>query len=192
MFRFVIFALSFSLAGAAAAESLAEIAAKEKERRAQHERTQGKTERVYTNDDLKTDKAEKSSGEGGAVSTAAASEKRRRNTLPEGYKGEIPADAAKNLDEGSWRSQAQQHRQAISSAQQRLQDLQSTADRLFFERLQSTDTYEILRLGNELQKVQEDIEKTKKTVADAQKGLEDFKKQAAQNDVPADWLSEPH
>jgi len=89
-----------------------------------------------------------------------------------------------------WGERAQTLRDDVSSAEAKVKDLESQAQSLLWQYLQSTDTNEILRLKADQQDIIDQIPDAKKAVEAAQKALEDFLKEAAQAGVPPSELKE--
>jgi hypothetical protein len=91
---------------------------------------------------------------------------------------------------GSWAERAQALRDAVTQAEEHVKDLDSQAQALLWQYLQSTDTNEILSLKAEQQEILDQLPDARKAVADAQKALEDFEKEAAKAGVPPGELRE--
>jgi hypothetical protein len=89
-----------------------------------------------------------------------------------------------DLPGASWADRAQAMHDAVEQAETRVKDLDSQAQALLWQYLQSTDTYEILRLKAEQQEILDQIPDAKKAVEEAQKALADFEKEAALAGVP--------
>jgi hypothetical protein len=154
-------------------QSLGEAAAKEKERRGGH-KDQAKT---YTNEDL----PKKTASQG--VVNAAASSYVPPDTSPTQSR---PTEA--DAKEAGWRSRAGAARGAVKSAEAKAESLDSESRRLLTERLESTDTNEILRLQAEQQSVNEQLEAAKQENETAKKGLADLLEAARREGIPSAWL----
>jgi hypothetical protein len=91
---------------------------------------------------------------------------------------------------GSWAERAQALREQVEQADAHVKDLDSQAQTLLWQYLQSTDTYEILRMKAEQQEIMDQIPDAKKAVEDARKALADFEKEAAQAGVSPSEIKE--
>jgi hypothetical protein len=91
---------------------------------------------------------------------------------------------------GSWADRAQAMREAVTQAEERVKELDSQAQALLWEYLQSTDTNEILRLKAEQQAILDQIPEARKSVEEARKALADFEREAALAGVPPGELRE--
>lgn len=91
---------------------------------------------------------------------------------------------------GSWAERAQALRERAKQAEDHVKDLDSQAQTLLWQYLQSTDTYEILRLKAEQQEILDQIPDAKKAVEDAQQALADFEREAALAGVPPSEIKE--
>ena len=91
---------------------------------------------------------------------------------------------------GTWAERAQALRDAVAEAERRVQELDSRAQELLWQYLQSTDTNEILSLKAEQQEVLDQLPEARKAVDEARKALEDFEREAARAGVPPGELRE--
>ena len=131
-------------------------------------------------------------------SGAAAPEGNRVNEseapVPEASPGPraVESGAEGNTAPGSpaWADRAQAMRDAAAEAEKHVQDLESQAQALLWQYLQSTDTNEILRLKAEQQEILDQIPDAKKAAEEAQKALADFEREAGQAGVPPGELRE--
>jgi hypothetical protein len=91
---------------------------------------------------------------------------------------------------GSWADRAQALRDQLAEAEAHVKDMDSQAQALLWQYLQSTDTYEILRLKAEQQEIFDQIPDAKKAVEDARKALADFETDAARAGVSPSEIKE--
>ena len=91
---------------------------------------------------------------------------------------------------GGWAERAQALREQVTQAQDHAKELDQQAQTLLWQYLQSTDTYEILRLKAEQQEILDQIPDAKKAAEDAAKALADFMREAAQAGVPPSEIQE--
>lgn len=165
----------FLLAGAASAQSLAEVAAREKERRAKKKATP----KVYTNESLpktrtpgepssaaETPPAESSSG--GAEVTSLESQR------------------------AQWRQRAQDARSGMRKAEAKVQEIQEriSALRLDREPTRVLDPNRLLGIQDDIRKAIEDLETAKGEVEKARKVIADLEDEARRARVPQGWLSD--
>jgi hypothetical protein len=103
----------------------------------------------------------------------------------EGHEGEPP-----DPTQGSWADRAKGLREQVTQAEEHAKDLDSRAQTLLWQYLQSTDTNEILSLKAEQQEVLDQLPDAKKAVEEAQKALADFEREATQAGVPPSEIRE--
>lgn len=103
----------------------------------------------------------------------------------EGHEGEAPDPA-----QGSWAERAKALREQATQAEEHVKELDSQAQTLLWQYLQSTDTYEILRLKAEQQEILDQLPDAKKAAEEATKALADFEREATQAGVPQSEIRE--
>jgi hypothetical protein len=166
------------------AQSLGDVAAKEKEKKKEQQAHQKEPAKAYTNDDLAHGQTTKKDKTAEGENTAAAAFT-PESSAPNGRRAE--ASSA----EKTWRARAQSARDAVKAAEGKVTSLDDQAKLLLTRRIQSTDTNEILRLMSEQRDVLDQIETAKHDVEAAQKALEDFMQSARAANIPAGWLEPP-
>ncbi|HWX23961.1 MAG TPA: hypothetical protein VN083_02925 [Vicinamibacteria bacterium] len=167
--------------GVASSQNLGDAAAREKARRKDEEARAKEKPKVYTNEDLRSGKP-KGTKEG----SSGASEPSAPQPLE-------PESTRRRPNAGSeaeqiWREKGKAAHDTLKQAEERLASLDSQASRLLGQRIQSTDTNEILRLAAEQQGVLDEMERTKQEIAAAKKDWESLQEQARREGVPAQWL----
>jgi chromosome segregation ATPase len=162
-------------AGPVPAQSLGEVAAREREKRAK----QDKPPRTYTNEDLK--KVGRP-GEAGSSSSPA--------TQPA---GESPAEASESSsDEARWRQRADDARKVVASAEESARAIQDRIDALRLDRdpTRVMDPFRLQAIEAEIAKALEALEAAKAEVARAKQALEALQDEARRAGVPPGWLRE--
>lgn len=180
MSRLLTLLVLLSLPVAVSAQSLGEVAAKEKEKREQEHKAKDKNApppKVYTEADLKKDGAKK---KGGASPSPSAGATPAPSSDAEG--------ARRAAEETQWRAQARQFRGAVATTQKRIDDLEQQTARLAGTVLQSTDTYQIIRLREDQQKLARSLDDAKQALAQQKKDLEAFEDRARRAGIPPAWI----
>jgi hypothetical protein len=181
----------------AQAQSLAELAAKEKRRREEEQKKNGPAKVVTTEDLAKVQAGTatapspplaQDAGKVDIVDKAKAARKAGHN--PEGVEDEGPADAphVEAEDEKTWRQDAQNHRNAIAEAEKKLRDIEQAKVKINGQILLSTDTNEIMRLRGELQSFDEKLAAAGRDLADARQNQAEFEQSARRAGVPPGWI----
>jgi hypothetical protein len=166
-----------AVAALVAAQSLGELAEKEKSRRAKET---GEKSPTYTDEDLKRiggDKKDKDD-----ESTAAPAEP---NTSDDASDLE---DENLRQEERSWRGRAAAVREAVTAAESRLKELEDEASKTGSTILGSTDTMEILRLRARQNEIEKETEHARAELERAREELQRFEDEARGKNVPAGWL----
>ena len=127
---------------------------------------------------------------------AGEAEVQRVNEAESAVPEDIPVQRVNEGGEGGgadgkgWAERAQALRDAVAEAERRVQELDSRAQELLWQYLQSTDTNEILSLKAEQQEILDQLPEARKAVDEARKALEDFEREAARAGVPPGELRE--
>lgn len=167
-------------------QSLAELARKEKERRAQ---TQSSTKvRVLSNSDV--EKFQK-----GAVSTGSYSQEPVKNAAA-GNPAEPGAAAAASPQEASdppkdekyWRGRLKELTDNQKASDNKLILAQLQLNELRNRFFRESDGFFRETIQKDIDLKLKEIERLEKETKEAQKQLEDFKKEARQNNVPPGWI----
>ena len=172
--RVLFFALVTGLAaGPAAAESLAERAAREKQKK---ENGAAKPARVFTDEDLKKGKPAPPppGGDGAAASSAETS------SIESGFD-------ASNRDEQreSWRQRAKTTAQELAAAKAAVGEVQARLDQLKSP-FRATNPY---GHGNpDVPIVEEELAQAKERLAGAEKARAELDREAAESRIPSRWL----
>jgi len=159
-------------------QSLGEVAAREKERRAQQKQKSGTAAKTYTDEDLAKAEA-KHPKESSTSSSATAS---------------TPADRETNGDSGAdyWKDRAEKARGAVKSAQDRIKVLEDRIADLRLDRNPNpADQFDPNRLQKreaEIAKAMADVDVAKADLATAQSDQEKLEAEARAKSIPPGWL----
>lgn len=191
MLRRALVALAvLSIGGPLLAQSLGEVAEKEKERREREK----KPAKSFTDEDLRKGKPTPKDKDKDAGSKQEPEQPAAVAPSPEGEDSDDAA-RARAADEAYWRRAAQEHRDRIRRAEEKVQALQARIDALMVDRNPpGADALDPNRLQTiEAQKAQarEELDKAKAELAAARAALEDLEEQARRKSVPPGWLREP-
>lgn len=168
-------------AGVVSAQSLAELAAKEKERR----KHLSGTNKVYTNDDLERISA----GEAHPAATPAP-----RGSRSGADDASSESDARKR-QEAFWRADLGRARGKVRAAEARVADLEARIADLSEDRRPSPpdllDPSRLQKREAEKRKAIGQLEEAREALADARKALDALLEEARRKGVPPGWLREP-
>lgn len=184
-------------AGSLPAQSLGELAAKEKRRREEEQKKNKGPARVVTTEDLARVQGATATEPAKPVSAQELGGTRRRSDAdepdqdrprekPANPEGEAPERGGQ--DEKTWRAQAAELRQEIQAAEQKLKALEEQVNKLFGDIQRSTDTYEILRLRGEQDKLGEQIKMAKRELDGVRQELVQLEESARRAGVPPGWI----
>lgn len=174
--RSVAGALILASAAAASAQSLADVARREEERR-KAVKTSGK---VYTNDALIPDP-----GSTGAAPTAPPA----APSAPAAPKPDAPAAAAGETPktEAEWRKRVAAERDALSRAQIFAEALQSRINVLSADFVNRDDPAQRDTVAADRQKALAELDRVKQEIQQHQKAITTIQDQARRAGVPAGW-----
>jgi len=182
--RFPVAFLMLAVAGVASAQSLSELAEKEKERR---KAAAAAGSQAFTNDDLEKVRPSPSptpSGKSAAASPAAK---------PAANAASSSADSAGA--EASWRQQAQAARDAITAAEQGVAKAESAlgsvrtgiSQPLPSDGLRQTPPNAMVKEASQ-EKAESDLAQARASLAQAKAALVDLEERARKASVPPGWL----
>lgn len=185
----LVVALAFA-AGSLPAQSLGELAAKEKRRREEEQKKNKGPARVITTEDLAKVTASTATAAAPALAQDLGARRARSEAAAETESSESEGGASGpgGRDEKTWRAQAAEAREAVRGAEQTAQSLERQIAKLFGEIQRSTDTNEILRLRAEQKDLEEELERTKQELAKARQELVAFEESARRAGVPPGWI----
>lgn len=203
MRRLSFLALLASLLAASALQAqqggLGAAAAREKQRREEAQK-KGGAGKAYTNDDLSKVEATTATPATPQRSQDAGRRERRgdgsslRERAPGGgvrsSESDEEASGPQGKGQDAWRTEAQQKREAVKSAEQKVEVLQRRNESLLAEILGSTDTNQILRLRAQQQSLNEELEAAQRELSGVRQELAQFEESARRAGVPPGWLRE--
>ena len=186
--RSVALAVVLASAATASAQSLADVARREEERR----KAIGNSGKVYTNDDLQpvpasevpappSTPAASSTAEPAADAPAASG---GEDAKPE---GEAAATAPKLTPEQMWRKRIADERAAMARAQVLADALQSRINGLTTDFENRGDPVQKNALFADRQTALAELDRMKKEISDHQKAIADIQEEARRAGVPAGW-----
>ncbi len=143
--------------------------------------------KTFTDEDLAASKNPQKKGEPGQPTATPGSAEAGATPVP--APGDNTEDAAR-AEESQWRQRARDARSAVRIAEQEVQKQDDLLTQLRGQRLQSTDTNEILRLGAAIEKAQKDQADARAALELAQKALADFENEAHRAGIPPGWVRE--
>jgi hypothetical protein len=182
--RSVAGALVLVSAAAASAQSLADVARKEEERR-KAVRTSGK---VYTNDALRPEPPSPGAAptaQPPAPSASAPAAETPKPTGPAAAPGEAPAGALKT--EADWRKRVAAERDALSRAQIFAEALQSRINVLSADFVNRDDPAQRDVVAAQRQKALAELDRVKQDIQQHQKAITTIQDEARRAGVPAGW-----
>ena len=173
-------------AAAVSAQSLADVARKERERRKSVE-SSGK---VYTNEALQPEPAP--SGSAPAATPAPAAPSPAAPPAASGTEPQKPADgaassAATPKTEAEWRKRIADERDALSRAQIFAEALQSRINVLSADFVNVDDPAKRAVVGTERQKALAELDRVKQEIQQRQKAITVIQDEARRAGVPAGW-----
>jgi hypothetical protein len=181
------------LIGAAApvlAQSLADIAKKEQERRKQT-RTAGK---VYTNDDLSAPKAGASTA---ADDTKASADGKDAKESKDGDGKDAKGDDKKTTkaddkkdgnDQAAWSKKMSSLRESLQRDQVYAEALQSRINALTTDFVNRDDPAQRGQIGTQREAAVGELNRLKKQIEDDKKAISDAEEEARRSGVPSGWL----
>ena len=176
-------------ATAARAQSLADVAKKEQERR----KTVGSPGKVYTNDTLRTEPPPS----GGAPAQPAApatppsdAQPPQAGQVPAGQApaGQAPATTPAPQTEAEWRKRIATEREALSRAQIFAEALQTRINALSTDFVNRDDPAQRDVVAADRQKALAELDRVKKEVSQHQKAITGIQDEARRAGVPAGWV----
>ncbi len=191
----VILLMLTAAGGSVFAQSLADVARQESERR-QTVKTGGKS---FTNQDLKPVPAAPAGADstgGGDATTAGqttapgdAASKDDRATDPKSDLGaEKTDDASGAKNQAYWSRRMTDLREQLESDQTLLDALQSRINALTSDFVNRDDPAQRGQIANDRQKALAELERLKKAVEQDQRAIPDLEEEARRSGVPAGWL----
>ncbi|MBN2372116.1 MAG: hypothetical protein JXO72_16695 [Vicinamibacteria bacterium] len=157
-------------------QGLAEVAEKEKERRA---RQKDESVREYTDKDLENVKQEEEAdSEHSRPAEAEASSERAEGV-----------ESARNEEE-SWRERMRSAREAVSESKKSAAAIEKKLAEIGMQRLGSTDMMVILSLQEEERRLQKELAQAQKEVTAQEKRLLELESVAKKSRIPPGWLRE--
>jgi hypothetical protein len=181
MVRFIAAALLFiGTAHEAAAQSLADVARKEEERR----KTVKSSGQVYTNDKLKP--APQPSAP--PVSQPAPSSTPSSGSAPEPSEPAPSAAANAKTDESAWRKRIADAREALQRSQTFAAALQNQLNSLATDFVNRDDPAQRSLIAQKRDKVMAELERVKKDIDDQTKAISAIQDEARRANVPAGWV----
>jgi DNA repair exonuclease SbcCD ATPase subunit len=198
--------LAAALAVPSFAQSLGELAQKEKARREREREKKGGAVKVFTEDDLpKGEKApttESSTASAGATSpppaTGASIRQESSDGLPnaegEGSRAEGGPEVG-GSDQSAWKARAAAARQSLKGVEQQVAAADAEVERLRqdlnpMSTTFSTDPYVSLRLQGQLTEAQARAAEAREALKSAKEAYETFENEARRAGVPPGWLRE--
>jgi hypothetical protein len=176
----------FALASAAAAQTLADVARKEEQRR----KTVKKADRVYTNKDLhQTERAPAAEGQPAqpAAATPPAGQPSTESTEPkDAEKTPAEDDTAKTREE--WQSQIAQGRADLDRSRMFAEALQTRTNSLWADFTARDDPAQRAAIEVERKKTIAEMDRVKAEIEAKTKALADLEEQARRAGVPPGWL----
>jgi hypothetical protein len=165
------------------AQSLADVARQESERR--KATPKGKTGKVYTNGDLKPVLAP--APVDSAASTPAAS---AATAAPAGDAAKTPADAkpVEVKDEAYWRKRSRELSAKLEEDRILADALQSRVNALTMDFVNRDNPVERSRIESERQRTLSELDRLNKAVIADQKAIKDFEDEARSTGVTPGWL----
>lgn len=187
--RGVIAAVILTFAVPAGAQSLAELAKKEQERR----KTAAPATKVYTNDDLK--KIEPPPG----AATPADPAKPADPAAKPGDPAAKPGDAAKTGDaaksdekaapsEAEWRARMNAAREGLRRSEMFREALQSRINGLTADFSARDDPGQRAQIADARQKALDELAQVGKDIDDGKKAISDIEEEARRASVPPGWI----
>jgi polyhydroxyalkanoate synthesis regulator phasin len=171
-------AAALSLAGLLLAQSLGEVAEKEKQRRT------GKPAKVYTNEDLPQSSA---SPKPSSAPVPAAARSAARPAADD--------SAARAREQAAWRGRAAAARADVARSEARVAQLErqlaELANPMRYRQQNPQDPYNVLTQDQERVGLQQQLEEARRAVDAAKKALENLEEEARRRGVPPGWLREP-
>jgi len=183
-------------AGSLPAQSLGELAAKEKRRREEEQKKNKGPARVVTTEDLANVQGTTATEaakpvlaqELGGKPRSSADEIDQDRPREKPANPEAEARERGGQDEKTWRAQAAGLRQEIQEVEQKVKALEEQVNKLFGDIQRSTDTYEILRLRGEQEKLAEQIKVAKRERDGVRQELVQLEDSARRAGVPPGWI----
>jgi hypothetical protein len=179
------------------AQSLGEIAAREKRRREEEQKKNKGPARVVTTEDLAnvqaktaTEARPQSAQELGGKPASSSDEIDRDKPPSETPSGSASGSGQERggQDEKTWRTQAQDLRNEIQEREQKLRALEQEKGKIGGDMLRSTDTNEILRMRGQQQQVDEQIATARRELEGVRTELAQFQESARRAGVPPGWI----
>ena len=170
-----------------AAQSLGEVAAQERARRAKEKEKGEKRAKVFTDSDLP------SSASGDKPADAGAAPPEAEPSVPPSERPS--ANEPDQSPEALWRGRAAQARQGLQAAQQAIASAEADVDRIKQDLNPMSTTFSqdpnvLQRRQGELTQAQARAEMARQGLVSAQKAYEDFLEQARRENVPPGWVRE--
>jgi hypothetical protein len=168
-----------AFATAAAAQSLAELAKKEQERR----KATGSATKVITNKDLPAPKSQPAADPSAPLppatpAAAAADEKKADEKKPD----------EEVKDEAYWRSKMTTAREELRRNEMFQDALQSRINALSTDFVNRDDPYQRAKISDDRQKALAELDRVKADIEKANKSIADIEEEARKAGVPPGWL----
>jgi hypothetical protein len=176
---------SVLLAGAVApvrAQSLADVAKKEEERR-----RHVKTGKVYTNTDLAPAK-DSSTADTAAAPSATADADSAADSASAKKSQDTKAAETKSDDQASWSKRMAGLRETLQRDQVYADALQTRINALTTDFVNRDDPAQRAQIGNQRETAVNELSRLKKQIEDDRKAISDAEEEARKSGVPAGWL----
>jgi hypothetical protein len=196
--RSLALVLVLTLAGptcaSAQSQSLAAVAEKEEARRSRVK----KASRIYTNEDVKSDRRPEMPSPGGAADTSTAGQ--APSSEPSEPSGEQPADPAagdekapteeeqRDQDEQQWRARITDARTALERNQILVEALQSRVNALLADFTARDDPAQRAVIDADRKKALAQLDRVKAEIVAQTKAIADIEEEARRAGVPPGWL----
>ena len=173
----------------ASAQSLADVARQEQERR----KAVAQSGKVYTNDTLKTDAASDAGATKPAPGQPAAADASAKSADAtkkgdEAKKSDEGKAADSKADEATWKKRLQAERDALARSQTFADALQSRINALATDFVNRDDPAQRNQIAAERQKALDELERVKKDIQDHTKAISAIQEEGRRAGVPAGWL----
>jgi hypothetical protein len=183
---FVCSSLTLDLAGSVCAQSLADVARKEEERR----KTIPQPAKVYTNKDLSAVPPASTPPPPAVAATPADAKgaKEADKSATEKEAGAAPKDQAPAKDQAYWAGRLKALQEQLDRNEIYADALQSRINALTADFVNRDDPAQRSVIERDRQKNIAELNRLKKTVEDDKKALADFAEEARRAGVPPGWL----